>query len=58
MQYQGRPNPQSAAQGQGLRFVQACPKMENYSPDQPLASPGQLEHNNMIATSLYQSHLR
>ena len=58
MQYQGRLEPQTAAQRQGLGLVQACSKMENCSPDQPLASPGQLECNNMIDTCLSQSYLK
>lgn len=50
MQYQAKPEPQLKDK------VQACPKMENCDPDQPLTSPGQLEPNNMIAACLV-SHI-
>ena len=46
MQYQAKPEDK----------VQACPKMENCDPDQPLTSPGQLEPNYMIAACLV-SHI-
>ena len=58
MLYQARTESQTVAQEQWLGLVQVFPKMENCSPDQPLANPNQLECHTMVITCLSQSYLK